>query len=133
VAAQLFGDRLDFSSRHTLHVHLGERGSECLLRTLVVCEQLGREVAMAILRHAQLQLAHPGEQGARVVAGPVAEPLRRPLALPGAQCLGHLGFQELLQDRLHQCRGKSWSSLSSAFTSSSVRLSLPWGMVCILR
>jgi hypothetical protein len=130
---QLLRDRLDFPGRHALHVHFGERRHECLLRTLVAFERLGREAAMAVLRHPQLELADPTDQGARVVARPIAKPVRRALALGGAQRLGPLGFQELLQDRLHQWPQEVLVSLSSAFTSSSVGLSLPRGMVCILR
>jgi hypothetical protein len=102
VAAELFGDRLDLPRRHALNVHLGQRRHERLLRALITLEQLGREPTGAVLRHPQLQLADAGDQRARVVPRTVAEPRRRPLALLGGQRLGHLGFQELLQDRLDQ-------------------------------
>ena len=102
MAAELLGDRLDLAGRHALHVHLGQRRHQRLLRALVALEQLGREAAVAVLRHPQLQLADPGDQRAVVVAAAVAEPRRRPLALLGAQRLGHLGLEQLLQDRLDQ-------------------------------
>jgi len=67
---------------------------------MVALEQLGREAAGAVLRHAQLQLADPARQRAVVIAAAVAKSRRRPLALRGAQRLGHLGFEQLLQDCL---------------------------------
>jgi hypothetical protein len=85
-----------------LHVHLGEARHERLLRALVTLEQLGREAALPILRHPQLQLAHPGDQGAAVVARPVAEPAGAAFALGGAKRLGHLGLQHLLEHRAHE-------------------------------
>src|SRR5918996_57136 len=102
VPAQLLGDRLDLAGGYPLDVHLGERRHQRLLRALVTLEQLGREAAGAVLRHSELQLADPGDQRSGVVARPIAEPLQRPLALLGAQRFGRLGFQELLQHRLHQ-------------------------------
>jgi hypothetical protein len=80
VAAQLLRDRLDLAGRHALHVHLGQRGHERLLRALVALEQLGREAAVAVLRYPQLQLADPGDEGATVVTAAMAEPRRRPFA-----------------------------------------------------
>jgi hypothetical protein len=102
VAAQLFGDRLDLPGRHALDVHLRQRCHQGLLRTLVTFEQLSREAALAVLGHPQLELADPGDQSAAVVAAAVTEPGRRPLALLGTQHLGHLSFQQLLHDRLHE-------------------------------
>jgi hypothetical protein len=134
VPAELLGDRLHPAGRHPLHVQLGQRRHPpCLLRVLIAFEQLGREAAVAVLRHPQLQLADPGDQRAAVIAAPVAEPHRGPLALLGAKRLRHLRFQQLLQHGLDSGRRKSRSSASSAFTSSSVPLSLPRGMVCTLR
>ena len=74
VAAELLGDRLDLPGRDTLHVHFGQRRHQRLLGALIAFEKLSREAAVAILRHAQLQLADPGDEGARVIAGAVAEP-----------------------------------------------------------
>ena len=101
MAAQLLGDRLHLPGRDALHVHLGQARHQRLLGALVALEQLGREAAVAILRHAQLELADPGDQGARVVAGAVAEPGGAALALRGAERVGHLGFQHLLQHGAH--------------------------------
>jgi hypothetical protein len=36
------------------------------------------------------------------VPGTIAQPRRRPLALLGAQCLGHLGLEQFLQNHLHE-------------------------------
>ena len=57
VAAQLLGDGLDLPARDALDVRLGERRHERLLGALIAFEQLGREAAVAILRHPQLELA----------------------------------------------------------------------------
>ena len=80
MAAQLLGDRLHLSGRDPLHIHLGQRGDQRLLGALVAFEQLGREPAVAILRHAQLELADAGDEGARVIAGAIAA--GRPCARP---------------------------------------------------
>jgi hypothetical protein len=53
------------------------------LAALVALEQLGREPAVAVLRHAELQRADRGDQGAWGVPRPVAKTRRRPLALLG--------------------------------------------------
>ncbi len=53
----------------------------------------------AILRHPQLELAHPRDQRAAIVARTVAEPLRRALAFRSSQRLVHLRFQHLLHHR----------------------------------
>jgi hypothetical protein len=70
--------------RDALHVHLGQRRHEPLLGALVALEKLGRDPAVPVLRQAQLELADPCDQGARIVAGAVAEPCRGALALLGA-------------------------------------------------
>src|SRR5271165_2154675 len=85
VAAQLLGDRLDLAGRDALHVHLGQRRHQRLLGALVALEELGREPAVPILRHAQLELAHPCDERTSVVAGTVAEPGGRAFALPGPE------------------------------------------------
>jgi hypothetical protein len=65
-----------------LHVHLGQRGNERLLRPLIALEQLGRKPPRSILWHPQLDLADPGDQRARVVAGAIAkEPVFRVMNL----------------------------------------------------
>src|ERR1700739_4986300 len=79
--------------------HLGQRRDQRLLGALIAFEELGREAAVAVLRHAQLELAHPGDEGAGVMAGAVAEPGNRTLALLGGERVGHLGFQHLLHHR----------------------------------
>jgi hypothetical protein len=57
---------------------------------------------VAVLGSAQLELADPGDERARVVPRTLAKSSGRPLTLAGAQRLGHLGFQQLLQDRRDQ-------------------------------
>jgi hypothetical protein len=52
VAAQLLGDRLHLPGRDALDVHLGQHRHQRLLRALIALEQLGREAALPILRHA---------------------------------------------------------------------------------
>ena len=56
VAAQLLGDRLDLAGRDALHVHLRQRRHERLLGALIALEELGREPAVPVLRHAQSSL-----------------------------------------------------------------------------
>ena len=70
-----------------------------MLGALVAFEELGREAAVAILRHAQFELADPGDQGAGIIAGAIADPRRGPLALLGRERVGHFGFQHLLHHR----------------------------------
>ena len=101
MAAQLLGDRLDLAGRDALHVHLGQRRHQRLLGALVALEELGREPAVAVLRHAQLELADPGDERAGIVAGAVAQPGGGALALFGPERVRHLGFQHLLHDRAH--------------------------------
>ena len=101
MAAQLLGDRLDLAGRDALDVHLGERGHQRLLGALVALEQLGGEAPVAVLRHAQLELADPGDEGAAVVARAVAEAGCGALALLGLEGVGHLGFEHLLHDGAH--------------------------------
>ena len=85
MAAQLLGNRLNLARRNALHVHLCQRRHQRSLRALIALEQFGREPALAILRHAQLELADPGDQRPAVIARTVAQTARRPLALLGAQ------------------------------------------------
>jgi len=99
MAAEFLGDRLDLPGRDALHVHLGQRRNQGLLGALVALEELGREAAVAVLRHAQFELAHPGDKGSAVIAGAVAEPSRGALAFLGSERICHLGFQHLLHHR----------------------------------
>ena len=102
MAAQLLGNRLNFAGRNTLHIHLRQRRNQRPLRALVALEQFGREPALAILRHAQLELANPRDQRPAVIARAITQPARRPLALLGSQRLRHLHFENLLEGRPHQ-------------------------------
>src|ERR1700722_17705086 len=79
--------------------HLGQRRHERLLGALIAFEEFGREPPVSVLRHAQLELAHPGDEGAAVIAGAVTEPGCGALALFGPERVGHLGFQHLLHHR----------------------------------
>jgi hypothetical protein len=94
MAAQLLGDRLDLAGRDALHVHLGQRRHQGLFRALVAFEQFDREPTIPILRHAELELAHPGDEGAAIVPGAVA--------LFGPDRVSHLGFQHLLHHRARE-------------------------------
>jgi hypothetical protein len=58
VPAQLLGDCLDLAGRDPLHIHLGQRRHQRLLRALPTLEQFRRETAAPILRHPQLQRPH---------------------------------------------------------------------------
>ena len=96
MTAQLLGDRLDLARRHPLHVHLGQRAHQRLLRALIAGEQLGRETApprslamTARFIQAVLQTdrdttprAGPGRRRTRRPGGGPAgstRPLRRPM------------------------------------------------------
>ena len=76
-----------------VHIHLRQGCHQGPFRTLVALEQLGREAAGAVLRNPELKLADPRDQGAAVMAGAVAEPLRCALAPRSAKRLLHLGFE----------------------------------------
>ena len=80
MAAEFLGDRLHLPFRDALHVHLRQGRNQRLLGALVAFEEFGREAAVAVLRHAQFELAHPGDKSAGVIAGAVAEPSSRALA-----------------------------------------------------
>jgi hypothetical protein len=60
-------DGFDFPGGGTLDKHCDEGGHEGLFAALVAAEDLGVETALAVLRDAQLQGAHPGDPLARVV------------------------------------------------------------------
>ena len=127
MAAQLLGDRLDLAGRNALHVHLGQRRHERLLGALVALEKLGREPAVAILRHTQLELADPGDERAGVIAGAVAEPRGCPLALPGAERVRHLGFQHLLHHRANNLAQPVRARGEKLFDGCDCRLTLGLG------
>ena len=101
MAAELLGDGLDLAGRDALDVHLGERGHERLFGALVALEQLGGEAAIPVLRHAQLELADPGDEGAAVIARAIAQARCGALTLLGLEDVGHLGFEDLLHDGAH--------------------------------
>jgi len=92
-----------------LYVHLGQCRHQRLFRALVAFEEFGREPAVAILRHPQLELTDPGHKRAGVVAGAVAEPGGRALALLGPERVGHLGFQYLLHHRSNDLAQPIWA------------------------
>ena len=125
--AQLLRDRLHFARRHALHVHLGERRHEGALRALIALEQLGREAALPVLRHPQLQFADPGDQRPTVGAGPVTEQRHSPLVLLGAERLRHLRFQDLLQRRSHDLADKLAILGKQCFQRRRSRLTLSFG------
>jgi hypothetical protein len=127
VAAQLLGDRPDLAGRNALHVHLRQRRHQRPLRALIPFEQLGREPSGAVLRNPQLELADPRDQRPAVIARPVALPARCPLALLGAQRLGHLGFEHLLQRRPHQRPQKLLVPRQKGFDVNCPRLTFPLG------
>jgi hypothetical protein len=90
-------------------------------------EQLGREPPGAVLRNPQLELANPRDQRPPVIARPVTLPLRCPLALLGAQCLGHLSFEHLLQRRPHQRPQELLVRPQKRFDVDRAGLTLPFG------
>ena len=102
VPTQLFCDLLGFPGRNAHHVHRHQCQHERLLAALIALENLGTEQPIAVLRHAQLELANASEIAAPVVAGPVAAPLIGALSLPRAKRIVHLGFEDLLQRNLHE-------------------------------
>jgi len=102
VAAQFFGDRSHLARGYTLHIHLHQSRNQCLLAALKAFEQRRRELAIAIARHTQLDLAHPRDQPAFVIAGPIAKPTRTTLARRGTQEIGHLRLQNLIKCFLDQ-------------------------------
>ena len=125
--AQLLGDRLHLPGRDALDVHLGQGRHQRLLGALVALEQLGREAPVPVLRHPQLELADPGDQGAAVVARAVAEPAGAALALGGAERVGHLGLQHLLQHRAHDLAQPVGVALQQLLDGGDGRLSLGHG------
>ena len=106
---------------------LRQRRHQRPLRALVALKQLRREPPGAVLWHPQLEFANPGDQRPPVIARPVTLPLRCPLALLGAQCLGHLNFEHLLQRRPHQSPQKLLVLPQKGFDVDRPRFTLPLG------
>jgi hypothetical protein len=94
---------------------------------VIAFEEFSREPAVAILRHAQLELADPGHERAGVVAGAVAEPGAGALALPGAEHVRHLGFQHLLYDRANEFTQPVRAPGEKLFDGGNRRLTLGLG------
>jgi hypothetical protein len=84
VAAELLADGLDFPGGDALDIHFDEGGHEGLLAALVAAEDLGAEAALPVLRDAQFEGAHAGDELARVVAAAVAEAAGAAFALGGS-------------------------------------------------
>ena len=127
MAAQLLGDRLDLAGRDALHVHLGQRRHQRLLGALIAFEEFGRELSVPILRHAQLELADASDERAGVVAGAIADPSRRALALPGVERVRHLGFQHLLHHRANDLAQPIRAPGEKLFDGCDRRLTLGLG------
>ena len=102
MAAELLADGLDLAGGDTLDIHLHQGRHQCLLAALVTAEELGAETALPVLRHAQFEGAHAGDQLARIVAAAVAESAGAAFTLAGPEGLVHLGLEELLHGQLHQ-------------------------------
>lgn len=62
MAHQFLRDLLHLPCGDALHVHLGQRRNQRLLRSLIALEQLGREPSLAILGNLELDLANSGNQ-----------------------------------------------------------------------
>ena len=124
MAAQLLGNRLHLARRNPLHIHLRQGRHQRPLRTLVALEQLGREAPFAVLRHPQLEFADPRDQCPAVITRPIPQPASRPLALLGAQRLGHLRFEHLLECRAHQRPQKLLVPCQEGFHVDYPRLNL---------
>jgi len=103
-ATQGLGDLGHFAGRDALHDHLHEGQHERLFAARIAFEQLRREAAVARLGDLQGHRPHPGVErpGAHPMA--IALALCRPLVRTGPEVFRHLGFQDLIQDRLHPLR-----------------------------
>lgn len=97
---------LTFPGRAPLDVHLRQRREERLLGALVAAEEFGREAAVAVLRHAQFQLADAGDERTRVGPRAISPSGIAALALRGAERVGHLRFEHLLQRGAHDLHEK---------------------------
>src|SRR5260221_401007 len=71
VPAECPAPGLEFGRGSALHVPLVERRHEGLLAALVTAEDLGAGTPLPVLRHAQFQGAHAGDEFARIVAAAV--------------------------------------------------------------
>ncbi len=127
MAAQRLGHRLDLAGRHALHVHLGQRADQRLLRTLVALEQLGRKAPGAILRHPQLQRPHPGHPGARIIAAAIGQPRLGALPFLGPDRFRHLRFQRRLEQRLQRHLQEILVALQQLFDVNQFRLTFAFG------
>ena len=127
MAAQGLGHRLDFAGRHALHVHLGQRADQRLLRALVALEQLGRKPPAAILRHPQLQRPHPGDQRAAVIAAAVGQSRLGSFPLLGPDRFAHLRFQRGLEQRLQRRLQEIFVALQQLFHVNQFGLTFAFG------
>jgi hypothetical protein len=73
-----------------------------LLRPLIPFEQLSSERPLSIARHLQLKPADPRGELPPVAPVAVTLPIVGPLLRAGTKVIGHLGLQNLVQDRLQQ-------------------------------
>ncbi len=101
VSAELFADCFDLPRRYALDVHLGERSHQRLFAALIAFENLGGKPSVAVLGNSQLELSHPRNQVARVVAASIARAPFDSFSLLRPDCFAHFGLQELLDHRAH--------------------------------
>ena len=128
--AQCLGHRLDLARRNPLHVHLSQGADQRLLRALIARKQFGREPPHAILRHPQLQRAHPGVQQTAIVAAAVRHPRRSPLALLRADRLAHLRLERRLNLRFNRRTSEILVAGQQSFQVDNFPLPSPLVMVC---
>src|ERR1019366_6706338 len=108
--AQRLGNGAHLARRNALDVHLQHGQHQRLLAALIALEQLGLELAVAVLGDHELQFAHPRLQRARLVAVAPAPPLRVAFVVIGPEKTRHLGFQHLLRHPLHHAPKKILAS-----------------------
>jgi hypothetical protein len=95
------------------------------LAALVALEQLGREPAVAVPRHAELQLADPGDRGAWGVPPPGSQDASRRAARCNIQCSERkLRSGDRLSTR--QTRGELLSGGGPAITARSYAFARVW-------
>jgi hypothetical protein len=87
-----------------LNHHLHQRQDERLLAPLITLKQGRLEGAFSVSRDLQLDGADPSRQLSLIRSVPVPAPIVGLLARFGLQMFGHLGLQNLVQDRLQQDR-----------------------------
>jgi hypothetical protein len=100
MAAELFADGPNFAGGNALDIHLDEGRDQGLFTALIAAEDLGAEAALAILRDAQFQGAHTGDEFARIRATAIALAGLGPLALGGPKRFVHFRLEELLDGEL---------------------------------